>query len=113
MSRWRAQRSDSLPIDRENPHPVCRSNGVKEDEKRSVLPPIRLTAAARLGVQSLSCALPGGRDDAANGRHKPLFYHANYRGSGGCAKARSPSGAAAIACFLRNTFPKTALGACD
>jgi hypothetical protein len=44
---------------------------------------------------------------------KVLFFQWNYGRAGRHARCRPHTAAAPIACFLRNTFPKTAPGACD
>ena len=44
---------------------------------------------------------------------KPLFHRQNFWRAGRLARCRPHTAAAPIACFLRNTFPKTAAGACD
>ena len=44
---------------------------------------------------------------------KSLLYQENYGQAGRLAPYRPHIVAAPIACFLRNTFPKTAPGACD
>jgi hypothetical protein len=43
---------------------------------------------------------------------KSLFQRENCVGLGWLVQCRPPTAAAPIACFLRNTFPKTAPGAC-
>src|SRR5580658_3842219 len=44
---------------------------------------------------------------------KILFFQENYGCAGRFLRCRPHTAAAPIACFLRNTFPKTATGACD
>jgi hypothetical protein len=51
--------------------------------------------------------------EAVRALYKRLFYKENYWWIGVFVIRLSHTATAPIACFLRNTFPKTAAGGCD
>jgi hypothetical protein len=82
-------------------------------EKRLLLSPRRRIATVHHRLKTFSRLSIVAPIAAAAALSKRLFDNEKYGRAGAHIEHRPHIAAAAIACFLRNTFPKTSSAACD